>query len=213
MSSKVPSTCKAQSLCLGLDHKPRSYTAPSLSSSYPSYRPSPPSPLKRKIEPEIRMTPVNESRWLPSSSSSGPNLPYSGPPRFSPSPNFAFTSHHSGMSPPAGAGNVLGMTSHRHSACGAEYVQNPNRPKSPEIPKPSHLPPTLAALALTRPVNPVNKGAASSTLPSLSLGLSAEPMLPAFPMGRRRSEISRDNQAERLPNLRDIFGDRPREHD
>ena len=158
------------------------------------------------------MIPMNDSRWRPASSSSGPTSSYSGPPRFSTSPNFAFAPYHSGPSPPAAAAQVQGRTSRPHSTCGSEYVRHPNRAKSPEIPKPSHLPPTLAALALTRPVDPVNKGAASSTLPSLSLGLSAEPIRPAFPMERRRSEMSRDTRAERLPNLRDIFGDRPRGH-
>ena len=157
--------------------------------------------MKRKLELDSRPLGPHRSSWQ---SSWAP-----GPSSIGASPSSQSTSRYGTypltLSPPPN-------TTKRHGQ--RPVVPLPRRvvslsgmPDLSESARPSHLPPSLTALALTRPVETAGQGASSSTLPSFDLSSSTEAISPMASWTSQRPVI-KEVTSERLPTLRDIFGER-----
>lgn len=189
----------------------RDYSGPSTSSSRPTFNQSPSSPIKRKL-PESSVPRAQRISWQ-SSSSAGPRSGFVYPPSSSSSsgvisPSYGITPLT--LSPPPTAessrpSRPIAPSPRRIASLGG--IRDLPRPNSPEILRPSHLPPSLAALALTRPVDPAARETTSSTLPSLDLSSSVNPSRPTM-MQRKQSGTSSTGS---LPTFRDLFGNRRQE--
>ena len=152
--------------------------------SHPSYDHSPPSPAKRLFDPDPhahRSTGPEPTRQ-PYTPYPPPATPYSPPP----------------TAEPSRARTPFKPITHR------EDVREETQRQSPELPKSSHLPPTLAAIALTRPVD---AGGSSSTLPSLDRSAPADLLRPisADPEARERPPLQSTSSTGALPSLSTLF--------
>lgn len=178
----------------------RSYFPPSTSSSIQSYTHSPPSPMKRKFELEQISAARPRSSWQ-STSAPGPS---SFPAFSSFKPNMQQDRSPVLPSPPLEP--ILWHDSRPIGPTPRRVVSLSGMRDQFEAPRPSHLPPSLAALALTRPVDPASGSPSSSTLPTLDGLTTARPIRPPLAVHTRESEGNRENPSERLPTVRDILG-------
>lgn len=172
---------------------------------------SPFSPIKRKLEPESTLPRAQRISWQ-SSSSAGPSssFDYAQSSSSSSGISASYDSYPSTLSLPLTGGSSriprpLAPSPRRVVSMGG--MRDTPRPISPAMPRPSHLPPTLAALAVTRPVDPPDRELLSNTLPRLDLSSAADTTRPAA----TRTHSSSSASGRPLPKFRDIFGDRRRD--